>query len=119
MGVWGVCEGRRWQKGAGLTWELKACCHQHEVHPKGSGEGGGGGQEGVTWDPRARQPSARGTLWRGEAMAPVKPYKALAVNFKAFCRESRIARVPADYTLITAYNNDLKRVVTTRVLREK
>lgn len=28
-------------------------------------------------------------------MAPVKPYRALAVNFKAFCRESRMARVPA------------------------
>ena len=65
----------------------------------GGGGGGsekGGGEQGVlTWEPRARQPSARGTLWRGEAMAPVKPYKALAVSFKAFWRESRTARLPA------------------------
>jgi len=49
----------------------------------------------MTWDPRARQPSARAVLCRGEAMAPVKPYSALAVSFKAFWRESRMAREPA------------------------
>ncbi len=70
------------------------------------GEGGGGcwqgcGRQGKgsTWDPKARQPSARATLCRGEAMAPVKPYSALAVSFKAFWRESRMAREPAKYHL--------------------
>ena len=28
-------------------------------------------------------------------MAPVKPYRAFAVSFRAFCLESRIALVPA------------------------
>lgn len=65
----------------------------------GCWQGGGSQGTGSTWDPKARQPSARATLCRGEAMAPVKPYSALAVSFKAFWRESRMAREPAKYHL--------------------